>query len=96
MSYNICFSYPYCNAGFIEAWNPFGSGKYFDTPPSCPDPKMGYSLKPGISVARLSVEDSQLMMSLFDSIPKESGLGEQDYHVPAAARRSAPYLERQG
>ena len=65
--------------GFIEAWNPFGSGRYFDTPPSCPDPKLGYTLVPGVSVASLSVDDSQLMMSMFDAIPKELGLGVQDY-----------------
>ena len=69
------------NSGFIASWNPFGTGSYFDIPPpsSGPDPKLGYSLNPGISVASLSVEDSQLMMKMFDTIAREKGLGEQDY-----------------
>jgi hypothetical protein len=75
-------------AGFIDSWNPFGSGRYFDTPPNAPsDGEMyGFSLKPHVSVGTLSEEDSQQMMLLFDQVVREEGLDMQNYECAECTR----------
>jgi hypothetical protein len=57
-------------AGFIESWNPFGSGRFFDTPPRHVDGSnmFGFKLKPDIAVGALSEADSQELMKLFDQV----------------------------
>lgn len=63
-------------SGFIEAFNPFRSGRFFDTPPeysNVPDSSDrtdsgGFTLKPDVSVAGLNVNDSQMLMTCFDQV----------------------------
>jgi hypothetical protein len=57
-------------AGFIESWNPFGSGRFFDTPPSNVDnERFGFTLKPDVRVGALNEASSQALMQLFDQVP---------------------------
>lgn len=74
-------------AGFIDSWNPFGSGKYFDTPPEAPhDGQFGFTLRPDVRVGCLSVSDSQQLMLLFDQIVREMGLDVQNYECAECSR----------
>ena len=46
-----------CVSGFIESWNPFGTAKFFDTPPSTPDIQAcrGYTLKSNVSIGKFYI-----------------------------------------
>ena len=49
--------------------NPFGSGRYFDTPPEVPEnERFGFTLKPEIRVGALNEASSQALMHLFDQV----------------------------
>ncbi len=56
-------------AGFIESWNPFGSGRFFDTPPeSAENERFGFTLKPEVRIGALNEASSQALMQLFDQV----------------------------
>ena len=57
-------------AGFIESWNPFGSGRFFDTPPAnaAGHERFGFTLKPDVRVGALNEADSQELMKVFDQV----------------------------
>ncbi len=56
-------------AGFIDSWNPFGSGRFFDTPPEAKaNERFGFTLKPEVRVGALNEASSQAMMQLFDQV----------------------------
>ncbi len=60
-------------SGFIESWNPFASGRYFDTPPPIgqdmsEETGLGFTLQKDVSVGPLNVEDSQRLMRVFDKV----------------------------
>jgi hypothetical protein len=56
-------------AGFIDSWNPFGSGRFFDTPPEAKEnERFGFTLKPEVRVGALNEASSQALMQLFDQV----------------------------
>ena len=56
-------------AGFIDSWNPFGSGRFFDTPPEAKEnERFGFTLKPEVRVGALNEASSQALMHLFDQV----------------------------
>ncbi len=56
-------------AGFIDSWNPFGSGRFFDTPPEAKEnERFGFTLKPEVRVGALNEASSQALMQLFDRV----------------------------
>ena len=71
-------------SGFIDSWDPFGSGRFFDSPPVvssvdtannnkivlADDVSKGFTLKPDVTVATLNVEDSQEFMGIIDKVIK--------------------------
>lgn len=60
-------------AGFIESWNPFGSGRFFDTPPDvADDTKFGFSLQPNVRIGALNEASSQALMHLFDRVSPDN------------------------
>ena len=73
-------------AGFIESWNPFGSGRFFDTPPrnADGDKKFGFSLKADIAVGALSEAESQELMKLFDQVIGLTSLAFDPFHKKEA------------
>ena len=70
-----------------SSWNPFGVGRYFDTPPkSDQNIKCGFSLKPNVQIGTLSEENSQQLMLIFDKIACEEGLDVQNYECAECTR----------
>jgi len=86
----ILASVPYLSlSGFIDSWHPFGSGRYFDTPPkgdSNLQAQYGFSLKPHVQVGTLSEEDSQQLMLIFDQVVREEGLSVQNFECAECTR----------
>ena len=86
----IVASVPYLSlSGFIDSWHPFGSGRYFDTPPKGVDASLvqcGFSLKPHVQVGTLSEEDSQQLMLIFDQVVREEGLSVQNFECAECTR----------
>lgn len=79
-------SVPYLS-GFIDSWHPFGSGRYFDTPPKGDvDLQCGFKLQPSVQVGTLSEEDSQDLMLIFDQVAREQGLDIQNYECAECTR----------
>ena len=67
-SFSLNLAVPHL-AGFIESWNPFGSGRFFDTPPEgVENERFGFTLKPEVRIGALNEASSQALMQLFDQV----------------------------
>ncbi len=77
-------------SGFIESFDPFSSGRYFDTPPPAGTEEgetmgLGFTLQKDVSVGTLNVEDSHRLMGNFDKV------GTGNFHPPPLAYTSNMY-----
>ena len=82
-------SVPYLS-GFIDSFQPFGAGRFFDTPPKGDDEsrlmQYGFSLQPHVQIGTLNEEDSQELMLIFDQVIREEGLDAQNYECAECTR----------